>query len=115
MSSNTTKRGRDESDDEEEFNEVETKPKSKPATPSEVKSNGEGSAKKQKTATTGGNGEAVFELGGKKKVSVSMFKGRLIVNFREFYEDKQTGEEKPGKTGITLNKDQWMTFKSQVS
>jgi hypothetical protein len=114
MSSNTTKRGR-ESDDEEEFNEVETKPKSKPATSSEVKTNGDGSAKKQKTGTTGTNGEAVFELGGKKKVSVSMFKGRLIVNFREFYEDKQTGEEKPGKTGITLNKDQWMTFKSQVS
>ena len=39
-------------------------------------------------------GDAVFELGGKKKVTVQEFKGMQLVNIREFYIDKATGEEK---------------------
>jgi hypothetical protein len=38
--------------------------------------------------------DAVFELGGMKKVTVSQYKGKLLVNIREFYEDRNTGEEK---------------------
>ena len=45
---------------------------------------------------------------------VSVFKGRVLVNIREFYEDRMTGEEKPGKTGIALSVDQWNSFKEQV-
>jgi len=49
-----------------------------------------------------------------KKVSVSKFKGQLLVNFREYYVDKSTGEEKPGSKGITLNRSQWEEFKKVV-
>lgn len=49
-----------------------------------------------------------------KKVSVSKFKGQMLVNFREYYVDKSTGEEKPGSKGITLNRSQWEEFKKVV-
>lgn len=58
--------------------------------------------------------DAVFELGNMRKVTVSVFKGRVLVNFREFYEDKATGEEKPGSKGIALSLDQWKKFAEQV-
>ena len=45
--------------------------------------------------------------GGKKRVAISSFRGKYFVNIREYYEDKETGEEKPGKTGISLNEEQW--------
>ena len=45
-----------------------------------------------------------------KKVCVSTFKGHTLVNIREYYVDKITGEEKPGSKGITLNKEQWDTL-----
>jgi hypothetical protein len=38
--------------------------------------------------------DTVFELGNKRKISVGSFKGNLLINIREFYEDKKTGEEK---------------------
>ena len=53
--------------------------------------------------------------GGKRKVQVSEFKGRLLVNIREYYDDKVTGEEKPGSKGIALSLDQWKMLKDTVS
>ena len=50
-----------------------------------------------------------------KKVTVSVFKGQPIVNIREFYTDKNTGEEKPGSKGIALNRAQWEAFVGAVS
>lgn len=38
--------------------------------------------------------EFVFELGGKKKVSVGHYKGTILVNIREYYTDQKTGELK---------------------
>ena len=49
-----------------------------------------------------------------KRVSVSKFKGQMLVNFREYYVDKSSGEEKPGSKGITLNRSQWEEFKKVV-
>lgn len=59
-------------------------------------------------------GEAVFTIGPKRKVTVSLFKGNILVNIREFYEDKATGEEKPGNKGIALSLDQWNQLKTQM-
>ncbi len=56
----------------------------------------------------------MFELGAKRKVTVSVFKGKVLVNIREFYEDKNTGEEKPGSKGIALSKEQWKSLLQQV-
>ena len=39
----------------------------------------------------------------------------IPADIREFYEDKTTGEEKPGSKGIALNMDQWLRLKGLVS
>lgn len=39
------------------------------------------------------------QLGSRKRVSVSEFKGKLLVDIREYYEDKADGSMKPGKKG----------------
>ncbi len=39
-------------------------------------------------------GDEPFELGGKKKVTVQEFKGQMLIHIREFYVDKNTGEDK---------------------
>ncbi|GAA57477.1 activated RNA polymerase II transcriptional coactivator p15 [Clonorchis sinensis] len=57
----------------------------------------------------------MIDLTGKKFVSVRQFKGRTFVDIREFYEDKSTGEMKPGKKGISLNVEQWDYLKSVMS
>lgn len=48
-----------------------------------------------------------WDLGGDKLLRVKTFKGRTLVDIREFYEDKSSGEKKPGKKGISLNVGQW--------
>jgi hypothetical protein len=48
-----------------------------------------------------------------RKVTVSLYNGKVLVNIREFYEDKKTGEEKPGNKGIALPADQWEQFLAQ--
>lgn len=38
---------------------------------------------------------------------ISEFKGQQYVDIREYYTDKETNELKPGKKGISLNKEQF--------
>lgn len=53
------------------------------------------------------DGNEYFSLGRDRRVSISSFKGKRLINIREYYEDKKTGEMKPGKKGITLNAIEW--------
>ena len=52
------------------------------------------------------NEEAVWDLGNNRQVTVRDFKGKLYVDIREMYFDKD-GNLKPGKKGICLNMAQW--------
>lgn len=56
----------------------------------------------------------ILPTGDKRKVTISVFKGKVLVNIREFYEDKATGEEKPGSKGIALSVEQWRSLSAQV-
>jgi len=38
-----------------------------------------------------------WEISAKKRVRVATFKGHPLVHIREYYKDRTTGEEKPGK------------------
>ena len=40
------------------------------------------------------------QLSKNRFVSVRSFKGRIIVDIREYYEDSYSGQSKPGKKGV---------------
>jgi Transcriptional Coactivator p15 (PC4) len=46
---------------------------------------------------------------------VKAYKGKPLIDIREFYNDKSTGELKPGKKGISLTSEQYIQLKSSLS
>ncbi|KAG5834269.1 activated RNA polymerase II transcriptional coactivator p15-like isoform X1 [Anguilla rostrata] len=97
--------------------EVETKAKRKKPTPPEKP------AKKQKSGETsraGGSSKGsnkddnMFQIGKMRYVSVRDFKGKVLIDIREYWMD-QEGEMKPGRKGISLNPEQWSQLKQQIS
>ncbi|KAJ7783216.1 transcriptional Coactivator p15-domain-containing protein [Mycena metata] len=60
---------------------------------------------------TSSDGEKFVELGKAKRVTVRNFKGSTLIDIREFYTDKETGDAKPGKKGISLTPEQWQELK----
>mmetsp|Transcript_11265 Transcript_11265/g.11301 ORF Transcript_11265/g.11301 Transcript_11265/m.11301 type:complete len:110 (+) Transcript_11265:80-409(+) len=82
----------------------------------EDESMGKKPSKKQRTEEKSTNkGDGIFSIGRDRKVSVSDFKGKKYINIREYYTDKSTGEEKPGKKGIALTVEQWESLKEKIS
>lgn len=69
-----------------------------------------GPAKKQKKTPEEENS---WDLGSRKFVKLSEFKGKWYVNIREFYD--AGGELKPTKKGIMLTMEQWQKFKNYIS
>mmetsp|Transcript_12142 Transcript_12142/g.34235 ORF Transcript_12142/g.34235 Transcript_12142/m.34235 type:complete len:97 (-) Transcript_12142:106-396(-) len=69
-----------------------------------------GDAKKAKVETDG----PPYALSAMRQVDVSEFKGKKLVNIREYYNDKETGERKPGRKGISLTKEQWEKLKAAI-
>jgi hypothetical protein len=63
---------------------------------------------------TSSEGEKYVQLGQKKRVTVREFKGKVLVDIREFY-GKDQDDEKPGKKGISLNLDQWACLKKSIN
>ncbi|XP_030075262.1 activated RNA polymerase II transcriptional coactivator p15 [Microcaecilia unicolor] len=57
--------------------------------------------------------ESMFQIGKMRYVRVSSFKGKCLVDIREFYVDKE-GDTKPGRKGIALFPDQWNQLKEQI-
>ncbi|KAG8727021.1 hypothetical protein FRC12_022867 [Ceratobasidium sp. 428] len=57
---------------------------------------------------TDAEGNAYFEISGKRRVTVRSYAGVKLVDIREMYSDKATGELKPGKKGIALAEEQFM-------
>ncbi|KAJ6593930.1 transcriptional Coactivator p15-domain-containing protein [Mycena capillaripes] len=56
-------------------------------------------------------GEKFIDLGKNKRATVRTFKGSTLLDIREFYVDKESGESKPGKKGVSLSMDQWQELK----
>ncbi|KAG2119647.1 transcriptional Coactivator p15-domain-containing protein [Suillus discolor] len=63
---------------------------------------------------TSSEGDRYVQLGQKKRVTVREFKGKILVDIREFY-GKDKEDEKPGKKGISLNADQWACLKKSIN
>merc|ERR550534_3220628 len=65
--------------------------------------------KKEKSGASSsieGNAHDGFSLGKMRRISILEFKGRNMVNIREYYTDA-AGDEKPGKKGIALMPESW--------
>ncbi|XP_075040742.1 activated RNA polymerase II transcriptional coactivator p15-like [Mixophyes fleayi] len=102
--------------------EVDQKPKRKKQPPPEK----EKPTKKQKTGGESSKGSAaskqsgnnpddnMFQIGKMRYVSVRDFKGKLLIDIREYFMD-HSGDMKPGKKGISLNPEQWNQLKEQMS
>lgn len=89
--------------------------KKKRAASTEDDSEGEVRAtKKPKTAgrVINEDGTEMYELGNNRFVSVSEFKGKMLVNIREYYEKE--GKLNPGKKGISLSRDQYLALKKTI-
>lgn len=54
-----------------------------------------------------------WDLGSRRFVKLSEFKGKWYVNIREFYD--AGGELKPTKKGVMLTMEQWQKFKGFVN
>ncbi|XP_053557154.1 activated RNA polymerase II transcriptional coactivator p15 [Bombina bombina] len=101
--------------------EVDQKAKRKKQPPPEK----EKPVKKQKTGesskgaasskqSSSNRDDNMFQIGKMRYVSVRDFKGKVLIDIREFWMD-QEGEMKPGKKGISLNPEQWNQLKEQMS
>ncbi|XP_048584005.1 activated RNA polymerase II transcriptional coactivator p15 [Nematostella vectensis] len=93
-----------EEDSGSEQEEVKSKKKQKKEKPEASSSSG----------TKQDDGSYVFPLANKRQVTVRDFRGKVYVDIREFYEDKNSGDMKPGKKGISLPVDQWGKLKELI-
>merc|ERR1711909_122126 len=57
-------------------------------------------------------GDTYFELEKNKRVTVREFRGKVLVDIREYYE--KDGKTLPGKKGIALSTTQWNMLKEMI-
>jgi hypothetical protein len=55
-----------------------------------------------------------FTISATKRVTINTFKGKKLVDIREFYTDKESGELKPGKKGISLSIEEFKKLLDQL-
>ncbi|XP_041916283.1 SUB1 regulator of transcription a [Alosa pseudoharengus] len=100
--------------------EVDTKAKRKrpvtPEKPAKKQKGGESSrvGGASKSSSSSNKDDNMFQIGKMRYVSVRNFKGKVLIDIREYWID-QEGEMKPGRKGISLNPEQWNQLKEQIS
>ncbi|XP_059406312.1 activated RNA polymerase II transcriptional coactivator p15-like [Carassius carassius] len=98
--------------------DTETKAKRKKASapdkPAKKQKSGETSKPSGSAKSDRNNDDNMFQIGKLRYVSVRDFKGKVLIDIREYWMD-QAGEMKPGKKGISLNPEQWNQLKEQMS
>ncbi|OXB59940.1 hypothetical protein ASZ78_008076 [Callipepla squamata] len=104
-------------DEEEEEEEKEEGKKRKKAVSSRSEKRPKAEARPSRAAVKpqerGGEEEGMFQIGKMRYVRVSCFKGKVLVDIREFYMDKE-GDMKPGRKGIALSAEQWNQLKEII-
>ncbi|KTF95921.1 hypothetical protein cypCar_00027372 [Cyprinus carpio] len=87
---------------------------SAPEKPAKKQKSGETSKPSGSAKSDRNNEDNMFQIGKLRYVSVRDFKGKVLIDIREYWMD-QAGEMKPGKKGISLNPEQWNQLKEQMS
>ncbi|XP_048875095.1 activated RNA polymerase II transcriptional coactivator p15-like [Brienomyrus brachyistius] len=100
--------------DSETEKKAKRKKASAPEKPAKKQKSGESSAGGDSSKATGKSDDNLFQIGKMRYVSVRDFKGKVLIDIREYWMD-QHGEMKPGKKGISLNPEQWNQLKEQMS
>ncbi|XP_028623493.1 activated RNA polymerase II transcriptional coactivator p15 [Grammomys surdaster] len=67
-----------------------------------------------KQSSSSSRDDNMFQIGKMRYVSVRDFKGKILIDIREYWMDSE-GEMKPGRKGISLNMEQWSQLKEQIS
>ncbi|XP_034548799.1 SUB1 regulator of transcription b [Notolabrus celidotus] len=102
------------SDSDSEVESKAKKRKAAPEKPAKKPKSGE-SSKPGGSSKGSGNGEDnMFQIGKMRYVSVRDFKGKVLIDIREYWMNPDQ-EMKPGKKGISLNPEQWNQLKDQIS
>ncbi|XP_044148609.1 activated RNA polymerase II transcriptional coactivator p15 [Bufo gargarizans] len=86
--------------------------KEKPAKKQKSGESSKGSASTKQSSSS--QEDNMFQIGKMRYVSVREFKGKVLIDVREYFMDNQ-GEMKPGRKGISLNPEQWNQLKEQMS
>jgi len=60
------------------------------------------------------DGDSYADLGLHKRITVRKYQGTVLIDVREYYTDKGSGEEKPGKKGIALTTAGWEALKKCI-
>ncbi|RXK34735.1 hypothetical protein M231_08012 [Tremella mesenterica] len=63
----------------------------------------------------GDKGQPFLALSDYRRVSISKFQDKTLIDIREYYKDKGSGEMKPGKKGISLTCEQWESLKGNIN
>ncbi|CAK9794585.1 Activated RNA polymerase II transcriptional coactivator p15 [Anthophora quadrimaculata] len=95
---------------DDDSSEEEVKPKKTQKRETEEK---EEKVSKKPRKEVNENEDTVWDLGNNRQISVRDFKGKLYVDIREMYYDKDANL-KPAKKGICLNMSQWRKLLSVV-
>lgn len=69
--------------------------------------------KKARMAAESQPDNEMIALSAKRFVNVRMFKGKYLIDIREYWTDDD-GERKPGKKGISLSVEQWEKLKNAI-
>lgn len=67
-------------------------------------------AQSSTSTTSTEKSDKFWDLASNRRVTVSSFSGSPRIDLREYYTDKESGELKPGKKGISLSIEQWRTL-----
>ncbi|XP_028829411.1 SUB1 regulator of transcription a [Denticeps clupeoides] len=106
------------SSDSDSDSEVDRKAKKRrsatPEKPAKKAKGGESSKVGGASKSSKTKNDNMFQIGKMRYVSVRDFKGKVLIDIREYWMD-QEGEMKPGRKGISLNPEQWNQLKEQIS
>ncbi|KAL7392522.1 hypothetical protein ABVT39_025957 [Epinephelus coioides] len=101
-------------DKRRELVKAKRKKSSAPEKPAKKPKSGESSKPSGSSKGSSNSDDNMFQIGKMRYVSVRDFKGKVLIDIREYWMN-QDGEMKPGKKGISLNPEQWNQLKDQIS
>uniref|UniRef100_A0A4W6G4A9 Activated RNA polymerase II transcriptional coactivator p15 n=1 Tax=Lates calcarifer TaxID=8187 RepID=A0A4W6G4A9_LATCA len=96
------------------FFKAKRKKPSTPEKPVKKPKSGESSKPGGSSKGSSNSDDNMFQIGKMRYVSVRDFKGKVLIDIREYWMNAD-GEMKPGKKGISLNPEQWNQLKDQIS